>query len=155
MLSNNFLRFCLVGVINTLVDVPLFVVLHHAGLSILLANIISTSLALIVSLVLNYHYTFRSRNLTTSRIIIYFAVTLVGIWVLQPLVISGLLHANNQLHATSLIVTQVGHADQINSLLAKLLSLAASLVWNYTWYSRVIFREATHTEQLGRAIEVQ
>lgn len=140
MPSNQFLRFCMVGIINTLVDVPLFVALHSAGLNVLVANIISTSLALIVSLILNYKFTFKDRNLSRARIVLYFAITLVGIWILQPLVISGLLQLNNHLHLTNFLVQLFGHQKQLDSLIAKLGSLAASLVWNYAWYSRVIFK---------------
>lgn len=154
MPSNNFLRFCIVGAINTLIDVPTFVLLHSAGLSILFANIISTTIALIVSLVLNYRFTFRNRSLSPVRIALYFVVTLVGIWVLQPLVISGLLITNNHIHLTNFIIGVTGHADQVNSLLAKLASLSVSLVWNYLWYSRIVFREEPKSEQLGRALEL-
>ena len=124
-----------------MVDVPLFVILHTAGLSVLFANIISTTAALIVSLILNYRFTFKSRSITKLRIALYFAVTLVGIWILQPLVINGLLLLNDNLHVTAPLIAVFGHAKQLDSLIAKLLSLAVSLVWNYTWYSKVVFKE--------------
>lgn len=138
--SNEFLRFCIVGLINTAVDVPIFVALHESGLSVLVANIISTSLALIVSLLLNYRFTFRSQSLSATRIILYFAVTLTGIWALQPLVIYGLLNLNESIHYTAFLVDRLAWDSEINSLVAKLGSLGFSLVWNYAWYSRVVFR---------------
>lgn len=139
MQRSSFLRFCVVGIINTLVDVPLFIALHTAGLSVLAANIISTSAALLVSLALNYRYTFKGRRLTPNRIVLYFTVTLTGTWILQPTVITGLLAANAHFGATTFLTNSTGHAAQVTSLLAKLGSLAVSLVWNYFWYSRVVF----------------
>lgn len=153
MLSNKFLRFCIVGIINTLVDVPLFVALHSAGFSVLLANICSTTLALIVSLALNYRFTFQNQGLTFGRIVVYIAVTLAGIWVLQPLVISGLLTLNDHMHFTAGLTRHFGHTAQLNSLLAKLSSLVVSLAWNYAWYSRVVFRDAPRSDQLGETIQ--
>jgi putative flippase GtrA len=137
--TSSFARFCVVGIINTLIDVPVFVVLHSAGLSVLLANIISTSLALVASLLLNYRYTFQGRSLTKARIGLYFAVTLVGIWILQPLVISGFLALNAHTGALNFLTDRTGHVKQITSLFAKLGSLAVSLIWNYSWYNRVVF----------------
>jgi putative flippase GtrA len=149
MPRGSFARFCVVGIINTAIDVPIFVALHSAGLSVLAANICSTSLALLASLILNYRYTFQGKSqgksLSPARIVVYFAVTLVGIWILQPLVITALLALNNQLHATSPLTNFSGHASQVNSLLAKLGSLAVSLVWNFSWYSRVVFRGSDTT----------
>lgn len=151
MPSNSFIRFCVVGIINTLIDVPLFVALHSAGLSVLAANIISTSLALLASLLLNYKFTFKSQRLSAASIGIYFAVTLCGIWVLQPLVISALLGLNERLNVLAPLIAITGHATQVSSLLAKLASLGVSLVWNYLWYSRVVFREAAASTDSSEA----
>lgn len=145
MPTSSFARFAVVGVINTLVDVPVFVLLHSAGLTVLTANIISTSLALIVSLLLNYRYTFQGRSITRLRIGLYFLVTLVGIWILQPLVINGLLALNMHFGALTFLTNRTGHVKQVTSLFAKLGSLAVSLVWNYSWYNRVVF--ATKSQQ--------
>lgn len=124
--SNKFLRFCIVGAINTLIDVPLFLALYNSGMDVLSANIISTSAALVASLILNYKFTFRGRSLTRNSIAIYFLVTLSGIWILQPAVITAIL---------SLGI--------VGGLIAKLASLGFSLVWNYLWYSRVVFKDKT------------
>ena len=139
MQRNSFLRFCVVGIINTLVDVPLFIALHSAGLSVLTANICSTSAALLFSLALNHRYTFQGRSLTKQRIVLYFVITLTGTWILQPSVITGLLLLNAHIGASTFLTNFTGHAAQVTSLLAKLGSLAVSLVWNYFWYSRVVF----------------
>lgn len=140
MPNNSFLRFCLVGITNTLVDVPIFLALHAAGLSILLANICSTSVALLVSLLLNARFTFRGRDLTPARVVLYIVVTLVGLWALQPAVINLVLSVNGSLHITSPVIHLAGHASLINTSFAKLSSIVVTLVWNYTWYSQVVFR---------------
>jgi putative flippase GtrA len=123
-MRHTFIRFCLVGLLNTALDVVLFAALHGAGLSIFAANFVSTSAALCNSLVLNSRYTFRS-GLGGGRIAGFFAVTLTGIWLLQPLVIIGLLEL----------------WPSLGSTLAKLLALGITFAWNYIWYSKVVFEK--------------
>ncbi len=148
MHNNSFVRFCVVGIINTLVDVPIFLVLHTAGLSILLANICSTSVALIVSLILNYRFTFRARSLTSKRVLLYIVITLVGLWLLQPVVIKLILDINSNLHITNPAIYLVGHVNLVNNSFAKLSSIIVTLLWNYIWYSQVVFRGASQPKQV-------
>ncbi|MBC7581815.1 GtrA family protein [Aeromicrobium sp.] len=140
-LSSSFLRFCLVGAVNTTIDASLFVVLRSNGFSVVVANIISTSVALLIGLLLSYKYTFRGRLLTKSRVAIYFAVTLAGVWILQPIIISGVLALNDQAHFTAPAVALLQHTEQLDSLFAKLVATVFSLAWNYAWYSRVVFKD--------------
>lgn len=124
-------RFGLVGIINTIVDFGvLFLLVDLFDVVPIAANIVSTTAALIVSYGLNKKSVFGDDGAHNPRQIITFViVTLVGLWGLQSLVIyilSGWLQ--------SLLVKNVA------LLIAKLIASFFSLVWNYVWYSRIIFK---------------
>jgi putative flippase GtrA len=129
MLGSKKVRFVLVGLANTGVDFGvLFALVYGLGTPAVLANVVSTSTALVVSYTLNKKAVFRS---TSSRKVRQFVMFLVvtGLWVLQNIVIH--------------FVTSVPGVGESGAglLLAKLLATACSMVWNYIWYSRVIFKE--------------
>ena len=116
-------RFSTVGVVNTAVDLSLFLILRTLGFNIITANILSTSAALINSFFLNHSYTFRLSSPKAFRQFVKFAViTIFGLWVLQPLII--------------MLAAQFTSSE----LLSKLLAIAVSMAWNYIWYSKYIFR---------------
>jgi putative flippase GtrA len=131
----------MVGLVNTVIDTTIFVVLHTAGVALVLANLCSTSIALVVSFFLNYRFTFRSQTITHKRKVLYFGVTIVGLWLLQPIVIKLILDYNNQSHFTNFAVKHLHHAAALNNLIAKLMATVVTLVWNYLWYSQVVFKE--------------
>lgn len=150
MLQNKFVRFCLVGIVNTLVDVSIFLALRSAGLHVVVANIISTSVGLAVSLLLNYHFTFKAtQSLTPFKIALYIGVTLIGLWALQPVIITAVLHVDQAWHITALVSDRLGHASLLANTFAKLCSIVVTLIWNYLWYSRVVFanKDAKLTEE--------
>jgi putative flippase GtrA len=124
-------RFGLVGIINTLVDFGvLFLLVDFLNIPPIIANIISTTTALIVSYGLNKKSVFGDDGSHNARQIVSFViVTLIGLWGLQTVVIfavSGWL--------------QGFLIKNIALLIAKLIASFFSLVWNYLWYSRIIFK---------------
>ena len=129
---NNFIIFCSIGILNTVIDISLFLLLRRGETSVLLANIISTSIALCFSYFLNRKYTFRSTTDPRSNIVAFLIVTLVGLWVLQPIVIYFSLNLLRQLN--------IQNSTQLD-LLAKLIATTITLVWNYILYKKVVFRE--------------
>jgi len=127
------LRFVIVGCVNTAVDIALLFALTSAGVSLVLANIVSTSVALGVSFVLNRRFTFRSFGRRGRQLALFLAVTLFGLWVLQPIVIQ-------------LTLTPLGNNDiepSVALLIGKLLATVVSMTWNYVAYSRLVFRGDT------------
>lgn len=125
-------RFAAVGAINTTVDfVILFGLVGLFHVPVLAANIVSTSTALAVSYMLNKRAVFREEGTHDSRqILLFIVVTLSGLWILQGLTIS----------ATRAVIWMVTGIDNTFMLLpAKLLASGVTLVWNYMWYSRVVF----------------
>ena len=70
-INNRITKFGLVGIFNTIFDIFIYVVLFNMTNSILIANIIATTVAVIVSYVLNSKFTFNKKHglLRASRFI--------------------------------------------------------------------------------------
>jgi putative flippase GtrA len=123
------LRFVVVGVANTALDIGLFMALIALGVAVVPANMVSTAVALLFSFLVNRSYTFRAGPGVTGQAARFVVVTLIALWVLQPAVIwliSGWLEPLLPRAAALLI--------------AKLLATVVSLVWNYALYSTFVFR---------------
>lgn len=123
------LRFGIIGVVNTALDFTLLLLLNSVGVNKYIANFISTSVAFIFSFFANRTFTFKSSGDAKRQFIPFLAVTLSGLWILQPIIIwlsTPLFHSLNQ---------------DVSLLLAKLVATVASLVWNYLLYSRLVFRD--------------
>lgn len=132
-----FLRFVLVGTVNTGVDVVIYTVLVATGLPVVVANLISTTCGLIVSYVLNRTFVFRDgphphRRARIRQLVLFVVTTGFGLWVLQPLVILAGTAALRPLAVAGLVLI----------LVPKLAATAVTLVWNYVLYSLVVFAGA-------------
>lgn len=138
---SSFVKFCLVGVINTVTDVTIFTALHTAGMALLIANIISTSVALIISFILNRRFTFPTDKVSHGRMALYIVVTLGGLWILAPLTIKALMNLDWHIGYSQPFIALFGHPEVMQTLLPKIGSVAVTLAWNYVWYSRVVFVE--------------
>ena len=126
------LRFLLVGVLNTLIDFGILFGLTALGLALVPANMISTAVALTFSFVANRSFTFGSSGNPLPQAIKFLAVTLFGLWVLQPLVL---------LAGTALLDDPIGpHASL---LVSKVAATIVSMVWNYLLYDRFVFGSGT------------
>ena len=125
-------RFILVGVCNTAIDFSLLFGLKFLGLPAIGANIISTSAAFTFSFFANRKYTFKTTGGDVKKqLFLFIIVTLAGLWGVQTIVIT--------------IVTALLHTTfepGVTLLIAKLLATVASLIWNYVFYSRVIFKSS-------------
>lgn len=128
------LRFGAVGVVNTVIDFSiLFLLTSFFAVPAIFANIVSTSVALCVSFLLNKRAVFKNTSEGWGRqLVLFAAITLTGLWGLQTIVILTVVGAFEQF---------IGHTWVL--LVAKLIATIASLAWNYLWYSRVVFRSAS------------
>jgi len=131
--SSKKIRFGLVGIVNTAVDfIVLNVLIGLFGIPLVLSNIASTTTAMLVSFTLNKKAVFRgSDNGGAKQIIAFFAVTLVGIWLVQTLALVAV-------HAALIAVVSLPDVVAVN--IAKIIGICFGLVWNYMWYSRIIFK---------------
>lgn len=126
------LRFLAVGGFNTLLDFGLLFIFKAIGLPVITANIFSTTIAFCFSFIANKKYTFKSTDTNIKReIFLFILVTLFGLWVLQTIIIQTLLHP--------LIAT--GLSSELSLFVAKLIATAATMVWNYIGYSRLVFKD--------------
>ena len=125
-------RFVLVGMTNTVIDFGILFLLSSFGLPILTANIISTTVAFCFSFFANRKFTFKAIDGNLKRQIpLFIIVTLFGLWVLQTVVIS----------LVAPLLSQMGVTGGLNTLTAKVIATVITLIWNYTLYSRLVFRK--------------
>lgn len=124
------LRFALVGGVNTALDFGILFLLVFFGLDKIVANFVSTSVAFVFSFFANKSFTFQSKTGNTRREFgLFIIITLFGLWILQPIVITS-----------SLLLTDSMNVDQqIGLFIGKLLATVVTLIWNYILYSRVVF----------------
>lgn len=121
------LRFAAVGVANTLIDVALFMLLHDR-LGILAANFASTVAGMTFSFVVNGLFTFRADRLTLRHAALFLATNGLTLWVLQPLVIHGLL-----------AVLADGEPGDVLVLGVKVVAIGVSFVLNFAAYRWVVW----------------
>ena len=126
------LRFTIVGSINTVIDFSiLFTLTILFNVPKELANFISTFVAFLFSFLANKKYTFKSTSKNLKKQFLLFTiVTLFGLWVIQTIIIT----------AITPMFTNLGVNKPAALLISKLIATVASLIWNYTLYSRVVFK---------------
>ncbi|WP_170254338.1 GtrA family protein [Nocardioides szechwanensis] len=120
-------RFAVVGVANTVIDIVLFMVLHDR-IGIIGANFVSTSAGMTFSFVVNGLFTFRADRLTLRHAVLFLATTGLTMWLVQPLVIHGLLRLLDCLADGDLLV-----------LVVKVLAIGVSFVLNFAAYRWVVW----------------
>lgn len=134
VIKNNtqVLRFSAVGIVNTAIDFGLLFTLKALGLPVIPANIASSTTAFIFSFFANKKYTFKSHGGNLVREIVLFTiVTLFGLWVIQSVVI----------YVTYPWISELTNSTSSGLLISKLIATIASLLWNYTLYSLVVFKK--------------
>ena len=129
------LRFLVVGGANTAIDFAILFILTALGLNKIVANVISTGVAFVFSFIANRQFTFKNGDANVRKqFILFTVVTLFGLWIIQPLIIW---------QVTGLIGDAIP-SEQVVLFIAKILATVASLIWNYVFYSRIVFK---HTEK--------
>jgi putative flippase GtrA len=137
-IPRTLVRFCTVGVANTVIDVVLFWALV-APLGILAANFVSTSAGMTFSFVLNGRHTFGASRLTMRQGFLFVATNGFTMWLLQPLLIA----TAHDVFATPL-------------MFAKVISLGGSVVANFLLYRFVVWPRSstTRTSRAGDPLAV-
>lgn len=143
--------FMIVGLINTAIDFfMLNILIVAADAPTIAANIISTSTALCFSFFANQRHVFRvDRQSSKSRtsLLQFIVVTLAGLYVVQTAIIYTLtntwhLPGSIALSIRDLIGLQTTLGDSfVTTNTAKGIATAASMVWNFIWYKKVVFRD--------------
>lgn len=126
------LRFGAVGALNTAVDFAILYGLTFIGFDKIASNYVSTTTAFLLSFTLNKNYTFQTRDANTKKQFLKFTiVTLSGLWLVQPFVMAV---------AISLL-ENLSIGEYFNLTVAKILATIVTLVWNYIFYSKVVFKK--------------
>lgn len=121
----------IVGGAATLLDFGLINLFVSCGVGVLLSNIVSTGISMVFSFAANKKFTFSSASKNYIReIILFFIFTIFGLWVIQNLIIKGLL-----------VILPNGWTEFIRLNGAKVIATLASMTWNYLTYSRFVFRK--------------
>ncbi len=126
------LRYLVVGGFNTLLDFIILFGLVALGLNKIPANYISTTITMVISFFLNKEFTFKSKDKATKRqFLIFLSVTAFGLWAIQPVIIL----------ISGWFLDNTGWNDTVILFISKVLATVASLIWNYLFYSRLVFKK--------------
>ena len=132
------IRFIIVGGVNTVIDFGILFLLTSLGIDKLVANFFSTGIALIFSFFANRSFTFKHHSGSAKKQFASFLIiTLAGLWILQPIIISV---------CTTALAPHITNSA-INLFIAKLIATVASLVWNYLLYSKLVFKKIEEAEE--------
>lgn len=127
------LKFALVGGANTALDFLVLFILVGFGMNAIGANYISTGIAFIFSFFVNKSFTFNNKSKKVLlQFTLFLVITIFGLWVIQPIIIAGVISLANPLNWESSAVL----------FIAKIIATLASLIWNYLWYSKFVFKKA-------------
>lgn len=126
------IKFAIVGGLNTALDFALLFIFVILGVDKILANYFSTGIAFIFSFFVNKSFTFKDTSKRVVRqFVIFLVITIIGLWVIQPLIIIGMTGA----------LSPLDWSDSLVLFIAKLIAIIASLIWNYLFYSRLVFKK--------------
>jgi putative flippase GtrA len=124
------IRFLMVGACSTVIDFGLLNLLSWFSVIPIVANTTSTGFAMVFSFFMNKKFTFQSKSKNYRREVVLFIVfTLFGLWVIQNLLIQGLL-----------VVIPENWPEFVRLNGAKAVATIASMIWNYWAYARFVFR---------------
>ena len=141
-------KFGVVGILNTLIDFGIFNALtKFAGFGLIQANIVSTTVAMIFSFVLNKRVVFEKGDGSVARqAIMFFVVTAFGlyviqngiIWILTDVWVGPVNLVVNIVRSVHIHILSDGF--YINNS-AKAVATVASLIWNYIMYKKIVFKD--------------
>jgi putative flippase GtrA len=144
--------FAAIGIFNTVFDMALYVLVQYLTGSIIIANIVATSAALIGSYLLNSKLTFKAKKWTAKSFVLFVVVTIFGLWVLQ----TGVIYLLTPLVGVipEFLWRLLGPIEGVTKILApKVAATAVTVVWNFLWYNKVIFKDKDAGEDLLRSLD--
>lgn len=125
LLEHDFIRFCIVGVVNTAVDFAAFSILFYSlRIDAVPANIVSFGLAMTNSYLLNKVWSFRGNARAMkfpAQYALFVVVSLCGLAMNTGILVLGMYY-------------------QLPPLLAKVLGAVIAPVWNFLGYRYLVFR---------------
>ncbi|MDD5099008.1 MAG: GtrA family protein [Candidatus Colwellbacteria bacterium] len=152
-------KFTAVGIINTLIDFTVLNILLAVGFTasfilfgqeFIVANIISVSVAVINSFVLNRFWAFGSTKEKTNiwnEIWKFLIITFIGMFVIHQIIFNVLYSSTPWLMDFFYSIIRVIRLDSVFSFefvrinSAKVIATIASLVWNFVGYKFFVFKK--------------
>jgi putative flippase GtrA len=140
-------KFGLVGLVSTLIDFSILNIVHSGfSVNLIIANIISTTIAMGFSFLMNRKYVFTGGTKSIlHQTVAFLLVTSFGLYVIQSVVLHLLTvtwtgPANLVVYLIGAVgLSQVIGKNFIITNFAKIIATMFSLVWNYVFYRRVVF----------------
>lgn len=118
----SFFKYSIVGVMGLVVDLGLFYLLHKVcGVNYLIANFVSSTLAVIHNFFLNSYFTFKVTDNKLKRFISFYLVALVGMGV------------------SSLLLTLMISVMTMDAMIAKVITIFIVAVVQYFVNKKVTF----------------
>lgn len=137
----NKFRFICVGAFNTLLDLSILnTLVYVVHFPIWLSNTISVGTSVSLSYFLNHYIVFQQHNKPTiKQYLKFFFVTGISVILLQTLIIY--LTKSTYLSLVHSLINTRSHNKQIALNLAKITAVLIGLIWNFFFYSKVIFKK--------------
>ncbi len=140
-------KFSAVGIINTIIDFGILNVLNVGfGVPRIPANIVSTTIAMTFSFLINKRLVFNSSGKNyLKQAVSFLLVTAFGLYVLQNGIIYIFTEAwTGPLNLAHSIIRNLGFGDLFSQEFiftngSKAAATVVSLVWNFLWYKKVVF----------------
>ncbi len=147
MIALQAILFCIVGVALTAVDFMLFRWVHEsARWNRYATNILSTSVAIVISLLANWYLVFRPEQfLQGSMVLRFLLVTLISAWGIQNAILFVLAKwlaidpLFQRLLAASARLPGKSNAMLTSLGMHKLAAVSCGLMWNFCWYRWWVF----------------
>ncbi len=136
------IRFATVGIAATALDFLVLFALVKMGYPQIPSNYVSTSFAMVFSFFTNKSFTFRAGKMSKRHVVYFIIITIIGLWVIQPIIIAGVDKVLGTWFTNSQIILWVSRwikTKYIVLFFAKGLATAASLTWNYLMYRKFVF----------------
>ncbi len=136
----QFLRFVIVGFMNTGVDLGVFNLLIWifkitSGWQIAVINIVAVGIAMTNSYFFNKYWAFKKKETDnrTMEVSLFFIFTMMGLGINTGIVYS----------LTTFVEPFAGISGVMWANLSKVVAIAVVLFWNFFWYKIVVFRTSS------------
>ena len=143
-------RFVFAGGMNTGLDFFLLNTLVFLfGAMPLIANVLSVSIGIMISYVLNHYFVFRSEEkLSLKTFTLFFVITGFSSLIIQSaIIISFEMFFNTEFSHSIFFVRDIAENEFIELNIAKVIAVLIGMVWNFILYKHVIFKTKNKTSK--------
>lgn len=139
-------RFGLVGVLNTIVDFVIYnLLIQFFIVPVVIASVISGTIAMINSFVFNQRFTFRAKKVDARQTLYFFMLTIFGLYVIRSLMVYWLTKtwiapAKLVYHLTNFLKLPLTQAFVTRNF-ALVAAIVVVLVYNYITYKKFVFNQ--------------